>query len=117
MMCHAFIFSPEIGVFVQSRETSLHDQFWVTVMGVQSYIFRVQAASDVYVALCSVPRQYETLAYEVRIGVDTNSRTQIVKTDGRIEEVATQDILSPSSFLDMWVAWGEGSIQIGRAHV
>ena len=86
-------------------------------MGLSSYVFKVQAAKDVYVALSSVPRQYNTLTYEVRIGTDENTMSSIEKSDGLRVDAPTVDILSPSAYLDFWVAWDGGNIRFGRGEV
>ena len=57
-------FSEDTYIVTTSSELN-YDQYWITVTGEHSFVFKVMACHDVHLAIGAVPGNSETLAYEV----------------------------------------------------
>ena len=68
---------------VKPQSLSLYREFWKTVIDDTQIVFRIKAKSDAYIILATVPRNTKVLNYEVKIGKDSNTKTEIVKKDVR----------------------------------
>ena len=86
------------------------------MLGNTSLTFKVRASGDVYLALSELTGHTQSLTYEIVIGCDNNSLSQIrdsingeVKTKGH-----TTDILSVSQMRPFWISWRRGAILVGH---
>jgi hypothetical protein len=58
---------------------------WVTLVGDSSFVFRVKACSEAYIALTKVPYNIITLSYEVALGVRGNTECELRHHTGPAE--------------------------------
>ena len=94
----------------QMQGDNAYDHVWYYGTGMNEITFKVQACSEVQIALARyVGQTYD--AYEVVIGAYNNKITAIRDKVGAATDVATQittDILSCTEARWFWISWGGG---------
>ncbi|XP_013402294.1 uncharacterized protein LOC106167937 isoform X1 [Lingula anatina] len=80
----------------------------------QWVVFGLQAASDVRVILTSEYDELSQRCYEVIIGGDNNSKTEIMASGEKQDEWKTQSILSKDMYKTFCLSWNEDKIELAE---
>lgn len=85
------------------------------MLGKTSLQFKVKACSNVYLALSELKGHTQTLTYEIAIGLDNNSQSQIRESvNGNVKARVVKPCLDCFEMRPFWVTWQRGDILIGH---
>ncbi|CAD5121951.1 DgyrCDS10412 [Dimorphilus gyrociliatus] len=100
---------------LQSPNIYLYGKSSFTVS--EEYItFFVQAKNDAFLALTSIPGDYEIAAYEILIGGAKNTKTEIRPgiMQPAVRSKQTPRILNETTPKAFWISWRDNIVQVGE---
>ena len=91
---------------------------WVSALDEDKYIIQVQACESVYIALSSIPANPRTQTYEIALGINGNTLTEIRGSVGGAGGASySRAILSCDSMQSFWLRHLNGFVEFGRGGV
>ncbi len=81
-------------------------------------LFAVRACEEAHIALTNVPGDEYQLAYFIKLGIEGNTKSQIIKRAISEEDIIfnTPDILSCETMNTLWIEWGQKYVLKERNH-
>ena len=86
----------------------IYDTVHLMVMDKHHFIFKVKANHSAHIALCEIPGNINTRAFEVGIQTGSNDQSFIrmgVKSGTKLMTANTPDMLTPLEWKTFWMSW------------
>lgn len=102
------VFTPAASSFSFIPEVCIKSKSFLT--------FKVKAAGDVRIALCSIYGDVKHKTHEIVIGADGNTKSYIrdCATGSIRTQSMTMNIVSDEKFRYFWITWSEKQVDVGR---
>ena len=93
-----------------------HQFVWLTLVGDNHFIFKVKSCSEAYIALTKIPYNTPVSSYEIALGLQGNTVSELRHHVGPTEVKATAQIsaLDCSTYKEFWISWDKGHIKCGH---
>ena len=89
-----------------------------TILGQTSTIIQVIACQSIFIELSEIPGNPKTLSYEIALGIDMNSKTEIRSgVDGAVLATHEGEVLHCLELKVFWLQWDRGMVEVGTGDV
>lgn len=120
---HWFCFFPFLSVSSIRVNSTSRQSFWTlhhSTTNSKEVKFKVKSSNDAILALLTVTNNLKAPHYELTIGAQGNTISQLKakSVNGEFSvQVDTPQILDSGSFLPFWITWINGTVQFGKGDV